>query len=134
MREIKFRMWNGQYMIHSEYGTWVSFDGVIYKEADKTYNTPNIEIEKDKSKPVLMQFTGLKDKSGVNICEGDIVKVGNAGLGKIVWCELDATFKVYWISPVWVNTRGNEGELIFRNHEITFEVIGNIHQNPELLS
>ena len=70
----------------------------------------------------LMQSTGLKDKNGKEIFEGDIVKC-NGLLGTI---EL---FKAMWIcSFVKYNNYQKVG---FFAQEI--EVVGNIYENPELL-
>jgi len=73
IREIKFRAWDGKYMVDCSFGNWVSFDGVPYEEANRKYDTPNIEIEKSKGL-ILMQFTGLHDKNGTPIYEGDILR------------------------------------------------------------
>lgn len=87
-----------------------------------------------------LQFTGLHDKNGTAIYEGDVCKVGNACSGKIIWHEKHCQFKIVWIDKRWLTIRGNnweryqDGEAIFGNHELTFEVIGDIFSNPELLT
>ena len=57
-REILFRAWDekDKYMLDYSYGNWISFDGIPYEEANRKYDTPNIEIEQSKNL-ILEQFT-----------------------------------------------------------------------------
>lgn len=78
---------------------------------------------------ILMQSTGLKDKNGVEIYEGDIVNSW-AGLDMldsyirvVTWVDGDACFK---FNPT-------TGFTLCKNNEHLFEIIGNIHENPYLL-
>jgi uncharacterized phage protein (TIGR01671 family) len=83
------------------------------------------------------QFTGLQAKNKIEIYQGDIV---DSGKGEIVWCELNAMFKVKWHGEIFKRVRGQSdrytlnGEPLFMNSHIAWEVIGNIHNNPELLT
>ncbi len=74
----------------------------------------------------LLQFTGLKDKEGTDIFEGDIVRCAY-WRGKVVWCEDTAGFCVL------EKLKGNVYRTLSKYFASQTEVIGNIKQNPELL-
>lgn len=138
MRDLKFRAWDkkGKKMCMVCDLNWVNdnilthLPDVRTDENDPAYpwRTPGKEIE-------LMQYTGLKDKNGKEIYEGDIVQfkskhIDRAWNYKVMWTEklclgLRALFKNIREAerPIYQSIlRADKGE-----------VIGNIYENPELL-
>ena len=116
MREIKFRIWNGE----SIEETTIDFN------IDKDTKYKEFYIYPD---DVFMQFTGLRDKNGVEIYEGDMLKIEmdwGYGLAEII-------IKVYFENGSFRAKALNSHEDIFLLELPYLEVIGNIYENPELL-
>lgn len=113
MRTIKFRAWDGKKMRE-----W----GFLHKGA-----FVGIPTESGAMDYPQMQFTGLLDKNGKEIYEGDILLNTSgwdiSGNQVIRWNEKNAWFEL-----------GDEGEKLskYAVHEF-WEIIGNIYENPELL-
>ncbi|PFS27995.1 hypothetical protein COK65_30780 [Bacillus thuringiensis] len=74
----------------------------------------------------VMQYTGLKDKNGKEIYEGDILEFsGNVvALGIVKYNENFATFQA---------CNGNSGWLFGNESGTNIEILGNIYENPELV-
>lgn len=128
MRDIKFRVWSpGNKSMHSapyiykgEVYTW-GHDGMV-----PWYSEDQIKLH---GVPVLMQYTGLQDKNGVEIYEGDIV---SSYYPNAVVFFSGGSFMTYIDKGLFIELSQN-GLFDTSGNNIYYEVIGNIHQNPDLL-
>lgn len=119
-REIKFRAW-----IESQ--NYMAIQG-----------TPDLETLQSfmfhyGNEKTLMQCTGLIDKNGKEVYEGDIVSI-EYGKGVVEYSEKQAMFIINWIGD---NEAYNESlaynprNYIYGKTRKDIEVIGNIYENPE---
>lgn len=131
---LKFRVWD------KKQKRYINFEQ--FKKGDIEFNfnpqTNEIWIEYDKSRYVVEQCTGLKDKNGKSIFDCDIVRVINQDtqnrpdlqIGYIWTDELYCT----WIKFSNEELSWNDFcSLVEYDLTLSIEVIGNIHENPELL-
>lgn len=83
---------------------------------------------------MLMQYTGLKDKNGIEMYEGDILKT-NKRVGAVEWKDLEACYTMTYRDgrvTVYRTLSADEGDET--GYYCSWcEVIGNIYENPELL-
>lgn len=100
MREFKFRAWDKE----------KKFMVVPFR-----LQNINFEFASNKNH-IYMQYTGLKDKNGREMCEGDIVKHPAGGKFQVLWSNEDSRFHAEGLCLTDI-----------------FEVVGNIYENPDLL-
>lgn len=128
MREIKFRAWDKNEKDFVEITSFGFDEGLWYVQAidekENNIDPPYFDFEDELE---VMQYTGLKDKNGREIYEGDIVSY--PGIGRSEDQEPDLLV-VKWLE--------NDGCFIFggvrTDYAIRYgEVVGNIYENPELI-
>lgn len=121
MRELKFRIWSEE---DKEYRSDIRVSDLVI-DID---GAPSTIYSAEGDRFDIEQYTGLKDKNGEEIYEGDIVRYGNDNAA-IIWREKNAEFGVKWLDC------GVEDSISWQIgiEKTPSEVIGNIHENPELL-
>lgn len=150
MREIKFRVWDKQCRLYltlagadwggvKDRGTFCNFkyihlfppEGIPMRNPSPHYGgclSFKLTDSVDNDRLVFEQYTGLKDKNGTEIYEGDVVIYGELtysveyGLSRFMLC-----------APGRLSICLSELTYDCDTNQLNCEVIGNIHENPELL-
>lgn len=135
MRKIKFRAWDkkNKKMAYSddgnlEYGWFTDNDGCMLC----------VRIEKDIKLNNIMEYTGLKDKNGKEIYEGDILEVVNnlneeikkLYTHNVIVKHVNGAFVATWEDDIDGETYSH-----FNNYNtpvVTFEIIGNVYETKEV--
>lgn len=117
----KFRAW------------YTPFKGEIFGQEMKYGQAGRLitHAEMAPDKYALMQSTGLKDKNGVGIFDGDIVITSKGAIGYVAYLQQEAGFVVVLKKSDYRLGHRNTGE----SYDVAtaHEVIGNIYENSELL-
>lgn len=141
MREIKFRAWDIQnkkmwdvFRLGCDFDLFIPTTVIVgYAEKGSAVTKPLYNLPNEKEEFILMQYTGLKDKNGKEIYEGDIVRdktpETNWWDGVVTWHREGS---VGWVAePLLKNKHRGAWGL---NYNYEYEVIGNIHESAELLA
>jgi uncharacterized phage protein (TIGR01671 family) len=124
MREFKFRVWE------IPRGTGYKEHQMDYFELDSMFDCDVGCFGREDQ--ILMQWTGLKDKNGKDIYEGDIVDIEKKGFGlyQIKWHTEMAS---YWMYCIKTGSTFWDGFLDIEKAEVC-KIVGNIYENKGLLS
>lgn len=120
MRDIKFRIWDGKEMLND----WLVLSQAL---------TMVVATQLARSGIVVMQYTGLRDKNGKDIYEGDLFGIKNRSgeleiVGEVIFDTDLAQFTIKYTNGGW----GELWQHLIAPTNKAKDVIGNIYENPDL--
>ena len=149
MKEIKFRLWDKssekmrqvvEIVFNAGFETEPNDNNIkfVWAKGREEINGDDIQIKiEDKNRYILMQYTGLHDKNGKEIYEGDVVKLDNDVASVF---NIKSTGKVEYNNGLFLVRNGDEIGILSSlfvladtKYCLRGEVIGNIYDTPELL-
>jgi len=117
MREIKFRAWDKKEKKIIVKGLLLTLEQGL-----RTFDFPDFHVDfADGDRYILMQYTGLKDKDGKEIYEGDVLSA------------YERPLPIAWGNDSWIIGYYFESLHDFLYSGDPKEIIGNVYENPELL-
>ena len=123
-REIKFRAWD-KIVNEMVYPKWCKdprgTELYLYESPSHPNNTSCLSWVIKMDSFIPLQYTGLKDKNSEEIYEGDIITNGEV-TGQVEFSAV--AFRLFY---------GGKWEFMQFVPALSFEIIGNIYENPELL-
>ncbi|MGE6894450.1 YopX family protein [Priestia flexa] len=140
MREIKFRAWDKEYNFMIEPDDIAPHNreiitgegNVMEFEERHSYLGTTTEWDEISDKRILMQYTGLKDKNGKEIYEGDLITIDNPFIAHEKAIGVATIVFSYDYVGGWVaKSKGAHMNIGTRTHMIS--VVGNIYENPNLM-
>jgi uncharacterized phage protein (TIGR01671 family) len=125
----RYRAWD------KEFKEMVQVDALVFEEQliKATYKNGNV-VKEDLKNYVLMQSTGLTDKNGKEIFEGDILSIETDEENVKVKLEVswDSKHALFVFDSKKYNAKEALGEL-FEDNPYPFKIIGNVWEDPELV-
>lgn len=130
-RKIKYRVWDNENKSYNDPYSYAYYALTQYGRLDFYCHGDRMD-EADPDVYFVEQYTGLKDKNGKEIYEGDILG-GIWESGFISWCEKCKQFQYHGAGIGCMACSGDVHWCEIVEDDGKLEVIGNIHENPELL-
>lgn len=123
----RYRAWD------KKFKEMVQVDALVFEEQiiKATYKNGNV-VKEDLKNYVLMQSTGLTDKNGKEIFEGDILSIETDEENVKLEVSWDSKHALFVFESKKYNAKQALGEL-FEDNPYPFKIIGNVWEDPELV-